>query len=266
VARTYAMPAMTSDPDRLAKRKILMVDDHPVLRRGLAALIESEPGLALCGEAATCRAALDAIRIRHPDLVIVDLVLEGCDGLDLVKDMKTRHPQIPALVVSMHDEAMYAERTLRAGARGYVTKQELDDTLLTAIHRLLDGEMFMSRKLEARLAAKFVTGRTFDTSSALNTLSDRELQVFRLIGQGRSTRQIAETFHLSIKTIESHREHIKEKLRIESTSELAQRATQWVETGRTARARFSPSSRSAVGESPMHGSGRLPDVQTDQAA
>jgi DNA-binding NarL/FixJ family response regulator len=133
----------------------------------------------------------------------------------------------------MHDEAVYAERSLRAGARGYVTKQELDDTLLTAIHLLLDGEMYMSHRLEARLAAKFVSGRTLDTSSALDALSDRELQVFRLIGQGRSTRQIAETLHLSIKTIESHRQHIKGKLRIESTAELAQRATQWVETGRT---------------------------------
>jgi DNA-binding NarL/FixJ family response regulator len=227
------MPATTPDPDQPAKRKILIVDDHPVLRRGLAALIGSEPGLMVCGEAATCRAALDAIRANQPDLVIVDLVLEGCDGLDLVKDMKTRHPQIPALVLSMHDEAVYAERSLRAGARGYVTKQELDDTLLTAIHLLLDGEMYMSHRLEARLAAKFVSGRTLDTSSALDALSDRELQVFRLIGQGRSTRQIAETLHLSIKTIESHRQHIKGKLRIESTAELAQRATQWVETGRT---------------------------------
>ena len=227
------MPATTPESGQPATRTILIVDDHPVLRRGLAALIESEPGLAVCGEAATCRAALDALRTNQPDLVIVDLVLEGCDGLDLVKHMKTRHPQIPALVLSMHDEAVYAERSLRAGARGYVTKQELDDTLLTAIHRLLDGEVYMSHKLEARLAAKFVTGRTLNTNSVLDTLSDRELQVFRLIGQGRSTRQIAETLHLSIKTVESHREHIKQKLSIESAAELAQRATQWVETGRT---------------------------------
>ena len=204
-----------------------------MMRRGLAALIGSEPGLAVCGEAASCRAALDAIRASQPDLVIVDLVLEGCDGLDLVKHMKRVHPQIPALVLSMHDEAVYAERSLRAGARGYVTKQELDDTLLAAIQRLLDGEMYMSHKLEARLAAKFVTGRTLKTNSLLDALSDRELQVFRVIGQGRSMRQIAETLHLSIKTIESYREHIKQKLSIESAAELAQRATQWVDTGRT---------------------------------
>ncbi len=182
---------------------------------------------------ATARDVTQQKRLEREILVIVDLVLEGCDGLDLVKDMKTRHPQIPALVLSMHDEAVYAERSLRAGARGYVTKQELDDTLLTAIHRLLDGEIYMSHKLETRLAAKYVTGRTLDTNSVLDALSDRELKVFRLIGQGRSTRQIAETLHLSIKTIESHREHIKGKLRIESNANPAQRATQWVETGRT---------------------------------
>jgi len=203
-----------------------------VLRRGLAALIESEPGLAVCGEAATCRAALDAIRASQPDLAIVDLVLEGDDGLDVVKEMKRRHPEIPALVLSMHDEAVYAERSLRAGARGYVTKQQLDDTVLTAIRRLLAGETYMSNQLESRLAEKFVAGQTLETDSPLEALSDRQLQVFRLIGQGRTTRQIAETLHLSIKTIESHRENIKQKLTLESAAELAQRATQWAETGR----------------------------------
>jgi len=199
----------------------------------LTSLIESEPDLAVCGEAATCPAALEAIRVSPPDLVIVDLELEGCDGLDLVKDMKTRHPEIPALVLSMHDETVYAERSLRAGARGYLTKQQLDETVLVAIRSLLAGNTYMSDKLQARLATKFVGGRTLETESPLDALSDRELQVFRLIGQGRTTRQIAETLHLSIKTIESHREHIKQKLTLESAAELAQRATQWVETGRT---------------------------------
>jgi DNA-binding NarL/FixJ family response regulator len=165
-------------------------------------------------------------------LVIVDLELEEGHGLDLLGDLKASHPEIPALVLSMHDEAVYAERSLRAGARGYVTKEELDETVLTAIRRLLGGETYMSDKLEARLAAKFVAGRTLATDSPLDALSDRELQVFQLIGQGRSTRQIAETLHLSIKTIESHRAHIKQKLTLESTAELAQRATQGVESGR----------------------------------
>ncbi len=220
-------PEAAGHPDQC--RSILIVDDHPMLRRGLAALIETAPGLTVRGEAASRTAALDAIRASTPDLVIVDLMLGDSHGLDLVKDLKTRHPQIPALVLSMHDEALYAERSLRAGACGYVTKQELDDTLLTAIQRVLAGEIYMSGKLQARLAARLVAGPTLETRSTFDGLSDRELEVLRLIGQGRGTRQIAEALHLSIKTIESHREHLKQKLRLASGAELAQRATQWVE-------------------------------------
>jgi DNA-binding NarL/FixJ family response regulator len=220
----------TPDQGHSTRKTILIVDDHPLVRRGLSALIASQPGLAVCGEAASCRAALEAIGQLHPDLVIVDLVLGADDGLDLVKAMRARHPGIPALVLSMHDESLYAERSLRAGALGYVTKQQLDDTVLVAIRRLLDGEMYLSDKLARQLAAKYVGGRTIETDSPLNALSDRELQVFRLIGQGRTTRQIAETLKLSIKTVESHREHIKNKLTLKSSAELAQRATQWVET------------------------------------
>ena len=227
------MPATTTEKGLPARKAILIVDDHPMLRRGLAALIESESDLVVCGEVASCAAALDAIREHLPDLVMVDLSLEGSDGLDLIKEMKARHPEIPALVLSMYDEAVYAERALRAGAWGYVTKQELDDTVLLAIRRLLGGEMYLSGKLERRLAAKYLGERTVMAESPLQALSDRELQVFRLIGRGRGTRQIAETLHLSIKTVESHREHIKQKLRLESATELAHRATQWVETGHT---------------------------------
>ena len=215
------------------KKLILIVDDHPMLRRGLTSLIESEPGLMVCGEAATCQAALQAIQNSKPDLVIVDLGLEGSDGLDLIKDMKAQHPRTPALVLSMHDESLYAERAFRAGASGYVTKQQLDDTVLIAIRRLLNGEMYMSEKIGARFAQEFLSGRRVQKDSGLAVLSDRELQVFRLIGQGQSTRHIAEGFHLSIKTIESHREHIKNKLSLESGAELLRRASQWVETGQT---------------------------------
>ena len=223
------MAAEKADPGRTARKSILIVDDHPVLRRGLAALIESEPDLAVCGEAATCLEALEAIRESRPDLVIVDLELGQGDGLDLIKQMKSRHPEVPALVLSMHDETVYAERSLRAGARGYVTKQQLDATVLVAMRGLLEGGTYMSPKLEARLAAKYVDGGALETSSPLEALSDRELQVFRLIGRGRTTRQIAETLNLSVKTIESHRAHIKSKLTLESSAELSQRATQWVE-------------------------------------
>ena len=230
-AKNRIMSAVTANRDRPAGKAILIVDDHPVLRRGLAALIETEPGLAVCREVATCRAALEAVRESRPDLVIVDIALGECDGLDLVKDMKSSHPEIPTLVLSMYDESIYAERSLRAGALGYVSKQQLDDTVLVAIRRLLGGETYMSDKLKARLATKFIAGRTLETDSPLDALSDRELQVFRLLGQGRSTPQIAELLNLSVKTIESHCEHIKQKLTLHSATELAHRATQWVESG-----------------------------------
>ena len=227
------MPARKADPTRPAKKAILIVDDHPMLRRGLTSLIDSEPDLAVCGEASTCAAALQAIRQRKPDVVIVDIGLEGRDGLELVKDMKVQHPKIPALVLSMHDESLYAERALRAGARGYATKQQIDDTVLIAIRRLLSGEMYLSEKIGARFAANFLGGRTLQEDSPLAVLTDRELEVFLLIGQGRGTRQIAQSLHLSIKTIESYREHLKQKLTLESGAELVRRATEWVESGRT---------------------------------
>lgn len=227
---TPIMHPKKSEPPIPAKKTILIVDDHPMLRRGLASLIAAEPDIAVCGEAANCEAALAAIRKHHPDLVIVDLTLDGSDGLDLVKDLKTRHPKLPALVLSMHDEAVYAERSLRAGARGYVSKQQLDETILIAIRRVFAGEIYLSEKLKARLATQFLGGRTLETSSPLTALSDRELQVFRLIGQGWGTRQIAESLKLSIKTIESHCEHIKQKLTLASAVELAHRATQFVES------------------------------------
>ena len=226
------MTATTPEPGQPASKAILIVDDHPMMRRGLTALIESEPGLTICGEAATCETALKVARACRPDLVLVDLELDGCHGLDLIKTMKTRHPKVPALVLSMHDESVYAERSLRAGALGYVTKQQLDETLLLAMRQLLNGETYVSDMLKARLAMKYMGGQTLETEATLEALTDRELQVFRLIGEGQSTRQIAKTFARSVKTIESHLEHIKQKLVLASSVELAQRATQWVEAGR----------------------------------
>jgi DNA-binding NarL/FixJ family response regulator len=226
------MPATELERQSERKKTILIVDDHPMLRRGLAALIESEPDLAVLATAATLPAAIEAIESGQPDLVIVDIALGKDDGLDLVKEIQRSHPQMASLVLSMHDEAMYAERALRAGARGYVTKQQVDETVLAAIRCVLEGETYMSDTLVRRLAGKYIGGGTLGSDSPLNTLSDRELQVFRLIGEGRSTRQIAGSLALSIKTIESHLEHIKNKLIIQSSAELAQRATRWVETGR----------------------------------
>ena len=159
----------------------------------MTALIESEPDLAVQAAVGTRAAALEAIRERQPDLAIVDLALGDDDGLDLVKEIKTRYPKIPSLVLSVHDETIYAERALSAGALGYVTKQQLDETVLGAIRCVLAGESYMSDALQRRLAERYVRGRTLDTDSPMHTLSDRELQVFRLIGQGRTTRQIAGT-------------------------------------------------------------------------
>lgn len=213
------------------KSRILIVDDHPVLRRGLAALIESEPDLTVCGEAADTRTALEAIEECEPDIAIIDVALDASDGLDLLKEMRNRHPGLPALVLSMYPEAVYAERSLRAGARGYISKQQLDDTVLTAVRKILAGGTYMSETLKDRLATKFVNGKTLDSGSTLDALSDRELQVFRLIGQAKTTREIADSLHLSIKTIESHREHIKHKLGLSTAAELSQRAALWVAMG-----------------------------------
>lgn len=225
------MSAPTLEQGRAAPPAILIVDDHSILRRGLTALIESDPALGVCAQAATRREALEAIRSNCPDLVIVDLALGDDDGLELVKEIKTRHPHIASLVFSMHDELLYAERCLRAGAMGYVCKQNLDETLLVAVHCVLAGKTYMSEALSARLAARYIGGQTLETDSPLGALSDREQQVFGLIGRGRTTRQIAQSMSLSIKTIESHREHIKRKLAIATSAELARRATHWVETG-----------------------------------
>jgi DNA-binding NarL/FixJ family response regulator len=220
-----------AEPAVSARKMLLVVDDHPVLRRGLIALIESEPGLVVHGAVGTRTAALEAMRDRQPDLVIVDVALGKDDGLDLVRDIRARYPRTPSLVLSMHDEEVYAERALRAGAVGYVTKQQLDELVLGAIRRALAGEVYMSQALQRRLAERYVGKRKPEARSPIDALSDRELQVFRLAGEGRATREIAATLNRSVKTIESHLEHIKNKLGVKSASELAHHAILWVETG-----------------------------------
>jgi DNA-binding NarL/FixJ family response regulator len=214
-------------------KSLLVVDDHPVLCRGLTALIESQPGLSVQGTAATRAAALAAMRGSKPDLVIVDLALGDEDGLDLIKEIKARYPGLPSLVLSVYDEATHAERALGAGALGYLDKQQLSETVIAAIHHVLAGETYMSETLQRQLAQQYIAGRTFEAASPISSLSDRQLQVFRLIGRGRTTRQIAGTLSRSVKTIESHIAQIKNKLAIETSAELAQRAAQWVETSKT---------------------------------
>lgn len=222
------MPASESQ----GPKRVLLVDDHALVRRGLAALIGTDPGLVVCAEADTREAGLEAIAAFQPDLVIADLSLRDSDGLEMIKDIKRLHPGLPVLALTMHDEAIYAERALRAGARGYVAKQDMDDSVLTAIRRLLAGEIHTSEALGRRLAEKFLGGGTLGSGSDLERLSDRELEVFKQIGRGESTGGIARALGLSVKTIESHREHLKSKLGLPSGTALSRCAVLWMETGR----------------------------------
>ena len=206
------------------RHRILIVDDHPIVRQGLRLLLESEPDLVVSGEAEDARGALRLASAQTPDLAIVDLTLPGVGGFELIKGMRALDPELTILVLSMHDDAYYAERALRAGAAGYVSKLDAPDTLVRAIRRVLAGERHLSeRAASAVLASLGGTPRKAERSP-IERLSDRELEVFRLIGEGRGTRQVAEALHLSVKTVESHRARIKDKLGVKSSIELAQRA------------------------------------------
>lgn len=209
--------------------RVLVVDDHPVVRQGLALLINHEPDLVVCGEAATAAEALKAVADTRPDVAIVDLSLKGTSGLDLIKDIKVRHPGLPVLVLSMSDENVYAERALRAGARGYMMKEEATEKVLTALRRVLGGAVYLSDAMASRLLSQFVAGDAAGGGSPVDRLSDRELEVFRLIGQGLGTGEIAHRLHLSPKTIETHRAHIKAKLGLDSATDLLRQAIRFVE-------------------------------------
>jgi len=209
------------------KKRILVVDDHPIVRQGLALLINREPDLVVCGEAEEAMGAMHVLASSHPDILILDISLNGPDGLDLLKSIRTIHPALPVLILSMHDESIYAERALRAGANGYIMKQEATDKVLIAVRRILNGEIYLSDRIANRMLKHFITGSSTLRNSSVADLSDRELEVFRLIGEGHGTRQIAEALHISVKTVESYQAHIKEKLSLRSARELMQRAIQW---------------------------------------
>jgi DNA-binding NarL/FixJ family response regulator len=210
------------------KRRILIVDDHPIVRQGLALLINREPDLAVCGDAEETGSALCRIEELKPDLVVVDISLNGPDGLDLLKNIRAREPSLPVLILSMMDELLYAERGLRAGANGYIMKQQATEQVLVAIRRILDGEIYLSERMANKMLHLFVGGGSpTEQSSPMADLTDRELEVFRLIGEGHGTRQIADELHLSIKTVESYQAHIKDKLLLKNGRELVQRAIQW---------------------------------------
>ena len=210
----------------MSKTKILLVDDHPLVREGLANLVHQQPDLEVCGEAASQPQALQLMAAVLPDVAIVDLSLENGSGLELMKSIKAMHPSVVMLAVSMHDESLYAERALRAGARGYLMKREAAKKVVQGIRAVLAGQLFVSEKISAMMAERFVEGRTAG-ASPMDLLSDRELEVFQLIGRGQSTRQIADHLHVGFKTVQAYCARIKEKLQLANATELLRAAMQW---------------------------------------
>jgi DNA-binding NarL/FixJ family response regulator len=210
------------------KRKVLVVDDHPIVREGLAQMINREPDLSVCGDASHMQKAVQLMEALKPDILLVDISLDGPDGLELLKHIRAQDPGLPVLILSMHDESIYAERALRAGANGYIMKQEATDNVLDALRRILNREVYVSPRIANKMLQQFVgtTGAERGHSS-VDDLSDRELEVLRLIGAGHGTRQIAEQLHLSVKTVETYQAHLKEKLGLRNSRELVQYATRW---------------------------------------
>ena len=210
--------------------RIFLVDDYPIVRRGYIALIKEEPDLEVCGEAATALEALEKISPADPDLALIDISLMGTSGIELVKQLAQLKPDLLTIVVSMHDESVYAERALQAGARGYVMKKEADTTVITAIRRVLHGGLYLSNQMSRKILRQH--SRHQEPQSPLIQLSDRELEAFDLMGHGLTTQEIADLIHISPKTVESHRSRIKKKLDISTTEELLLQAVLWVATGR----------------------------------
>jgi DNA-binding NarL/FixJ family response regulator len=212
-----------------AKQRVLLVDDHPLVCEGLAQRINGEPDLEVCGQARDAHAALEAIEKLRPHIAVVDLALGEGSGIELIKDVKLRYPQLPTIVLSMHDETLYAERSLHAGAKGYVMKQEETDVLLLAIRQVLRGQVYLSGKVTNVIVNRLGGNVSQDKITSLaQRLSNRELEIFQLIGDGYATQEIARRLHLSSKTVASHREHIKEKLNLKTSEELARFAIHWL--------------------------------------
>jgi DNA-binding NarL/FixJ family response regulator len=221
------MESKTQIPSQSKKFKVLLVDDHSIVRQGLALLIGRETDLAVCGEAGSAHAVFHSIATLRPDIIVLDISLSGPDGLDVLKEIRTRSASLPVLILSMHDEAIYAERALRAGANGYIMKHEAAEKVLVAIRRILHGEVYLSDQLTNSMLQQYVGGSAPGKNSPLVNLTDRELEVFRLIGEGHGTRQIADELHLSVKTIETYQARIKEKLALRNSRELVQHAIEW---------------------------------------
>ena len=218
------LPSPNGHPD---KKRIFIVDDHAMFRDGLRRLIDMEPDLVVCGDAADAAEAMQGIRHSPPDLVVVDLSLDGTSGIDLIKNIKRDFEDLPVLVVSMHAESLYGDRALRAGAMGYVMKSEPATTVLDAIRKVLGGDVHVSEKMATLVVSKFVRGESDQPPSPLEALSDRELEVFRMLGQGKGTKEIAEEMNVALPTVSTFKNRIKEKLKMKNSTETILYALQW---------------------------------------
>jgi len=212
------------------KRRVLIIDDHPIMRQGLQQCLEQEQDLSVCGQLESGNNAISRIQDTNPDLLIVDISLPDENGISLLKRVRAKYPNLRSLVLSMHDETLYAERALRAGANGYVMKQQPADVLLQAIRKVLDGEVYLSDKMSSMLVNRLVGAERKTGKIGVDRLSDRELEVFQLIGAGVKTRDIAEKLNVSVKTVETHRSRIKEKMNLPSSTELVHYAVNWVKS------------------------------------
>lgn len=218
-ARTAAAP----------RRRIMLVDDHPMMRAGLAQFINKQADLEICCESGSAAEAVEVFQKFNPDLVLTDITLPGRGGVELIKDLLAANPELPVLVVSMHDEMVYAERVIRAGARGYIMKESGGENLLAAIRQVLGGQVYVSPRISAKILDDLSTRKPRGSQSPIEKLSDREFEIFQLIGQGKGTRDIAQQLHLSPKTVEVHRGHIKEKLELKDGPALVHQAIRWFE-------------------------------------
>jgi len=220
----------TSSPGRNPKKRVLLVDDHPMMRGGLAQVINQQMDLVVCCEAGDANEAMERIASSKPDLAVVDISLEGKSGLELIKDLHALHPELPILVMSMHDESLYAERVLRAGARGYVMKKAGGEVVLQAIRQVLSGRVYVSESMSAQILTHFGGARSAKHRAPIEMLTDREFEVFKLIGEGCSTREVAERLRISVKTVDVYRQNLKQKFKLPSATALIQHAVRWVET------------------------------------
>ena len=219
------MSAKQAQPN---KKRVLLVDDHPVLRNGLARLIDSKEEFAVCGEASTAVDAMSLIRELGPDLVIADIGLPGTSGIELTKTIRAEFQQLPVLILSMHEEALYATRALRAGAMGYIVKQDAIDNIANALREAINGRRYLSPVIAAQLQQNGPEGETPSNDDPVNLLTDREFEIFELIGKGHEVREISDALGLSPKTVETHRTNIKEKLKLKNARQVARLAVQWL--------------------------------------